>query len=143
MEGADLVPWERDPITHQLWFSEQLTRILEFSPDEIQHIETYRKLIHMEDLPGALATADAFFKEKMPTLEAEYRVKTKSGGWKWVSNRGKIVERDDSGQAVRIAGILMDITSRKHTEQALRERKPVSEQYLKELKIISLLKTLT
>ncbi len=37
-----------------------------------------------------------------------------------LSNRGKMVERDN-GRAVRAAGILMDITARKHTEQALRE----------------------
>jgi PAS domain S-box-containing protein len=121
VEGADLVPWERDARTHRLFFSEQIARVLEFSPDEIPHIETYKRLIHEEDLPGTLAIADAFLKEKIPTFEAEYRVKTKSGEWKWVANRGRIVERDNGGKPLKVAGILMDVTARKHAERALRE----------------------
>ena len=120
LDGADMVPWDRDPRTPQLSFNEQITRILEFSPDEISHIETYRKLIHKEDLPGLLMTEDAFYKEETPTFEAEYRLKTKSGQSKWVCLRGKMVERHN-GQAVRAAGILMDITARKQTEEALRQ----------------------
>ena len=34
---------------------------------------------------------------------------------------GRIVERDNSGEPLRVAGILMDITARKKAEQALRE----------------------
>jgi PAS domain S-box-containing protein len=121
VEGADLVPWERDPRTHRLFFSGQIARVLEFSPDEIPHVETYKRLIHEEDLPGTLAIADAFLKEEIPTFEAEYRIKTKSGAWKWVANRGRIVERDNGGEPLKVAGILMDVTARKHAERALRE----------------------
>ncbi len=54
-----------------------------------QHVETYRELIHKEDLPGLLVTADAFYNEETPTFEAEYRVKTKSEQWKWVYLTGE------------------------------------------------------
>ena len=53
--------------------------------------------------------------------EDEYRVRTKSGEWKWVLSRGKVVERDKDGRAVRMTGTYLDISERKHAEEALRE----------------------
>ena len=51
--------------------------------------------------------------------EDEYRVKTKSGEWKWILSRGKVVERDKDGRAVRMTGTYLDISERKHAEQAI------------------------
>ena len=51
--------------------------------------------------------------------EDEYRVKTKSGEWKWVLSRGKVVERDKDGRAVRMTGTYLDISERKRAEEAI------------------------
>ncbi|HET9485358.1 MAG TPA: EAL domain-containing protein, partial [Xanthomonadales bacterium] len=46
------------------------------------------------------------------------------GEWVWVLSRGKIVERDEGGQPLRIAGTARDIT---HTREAERERRIAEE----------------
>jgi diguanylate cyclase (GGDEF)-like protein/PAS domain S-box-containing protein len=52
----------------------------------------------------------------------EHRVKSASGGWKWVLSRGKVVERDAAtGRAIRMTGTNLDITERKRAEQASRD----------------------
>ena len=51
--------------------------------------------------------------------EAEYRIMAGERE-RWVIARGK-VERDSSGRAVRFPGVLLDITERKHAEEARRE----------------------
>ena len=90
VEGADLVPWERDPKTHRILFNEQILGVLGFSPDEIPHIETYKRLIHEEDLPGALAIADAFFEGENPHFRGRVScARPNRGNGNGLSNRGK------------------------------------------------------
>ncbi|MFA5063858.1 MAG: PAS domain S-box protein [Dehalococcoidia bacterium] len=49
----------------------------------------------------------------------EVRMRTKSGEWRWILVRGRVVEKDAGGKAVRIVGTHSDITSRKQAEQLL------------------------
>jgi diguanylate cyclase (GGDEF)-like protein/PAS domain S-box-containing protein len=48
-----------------------------------------------------------------PHYEAEYRVRQSNGGWRWVTSRGRITERDAHGGVRRITGTLFDISERK------------------------------
>ena len=48
-------------------------------------------------------------------------MRTASGQWKWILDRGKVVERDDTGQPIRATGTHLDIDDRKRAEQALRD----------------------
>ncbi|MEQ8170193.1 MAG: ATP-binding protein [Candidatus Eremiobacterota bacterium] len=50
----------------------------------------------------------------------EYRIKAKSGEWKWIRGRGKVVERDKDGNSVRMVGTNTDITGQKEWERKLR-----------------------
>ncbi|MBE0364629.1 hypothetical protein PULV_a2361 [Pseudoalteromonas ulvae UL12] len=54
-------------------------------------------------------------------FEASYRIKNTFGEWVWVLDRGKAVERDDTGRATRISGTLRDISALKQQEIALIE----------------------
>jgi diguanylate cyclase (GGDEF)-like protein len=45
----------------------------------------------------------------------------KDGSWKWVLSRGAVITRSEEGRALRMLGTHMDITSRKRTEESLRE----------------------
>jgi PAS domain S-box-containing protein len=54
------------------------------------------------------------------SISWEYRVRGEDGAARWVQSRGKVVERDATGRAVRIAGTMSDIHERKSAEEALR-----------------------
>ncbi|MBP2492880.1 signal transduction histidine kinase/response regulator RpfG family c-di-GMP phosphodiesterase [Methylobacterium sp. PvP062] len=53
-------------------------------------------------------------------LDLECRVRRADGTVRWVAMRGQ-VKRDEAGAALRIAGILMDRTDQRITEEALRQ----------------------
>ena len=53
--------------------------------------------------------------------DTEYRMKAKSGEWRWIHDRGKVVARAPDGRPLRMAGTHTDITERKRTEGALLE----------------------
>jgi PAS domain S-box-containing protein len=52
--------------------------------------------------------------------EVEFRVRPQTGVVRWIASRGAVIHNDE-GEAVRLAGVAMDITERKEAEEALRE----------------------
>ena len=46
-------------------------------------------------------------------------MRTRSGEWKWILSRGKVVERDEHGRALRMTGTNADISERKRAEERL------------------------
>ncbi len=54
-------------------------------------------------------------------MKTSTRIRTKSGEWKWILSRGKVVERDQDGRAARMTGTYLDISERKYAEQAITE----------------------
>jgi PAS domain S-box-containing protein len=69
--------------------------------------------IHPDDLVAFDAQVKAACAGKRETIEIEHRVRTGSGEWKWMLGRGRVVERDARGEAVRIVGTCADVTERK------------------------------
>ena len=65
---------------------------------------------------GAIARAV----ETRETYVIEYRIRTKSGGVKWVSEKGA-GEYDADGRPVAVQGMIVDVTALKANELALRE----------------------
>jgi len=54
-------------------------------------------------------------------FEFEYRMKDKSGEWRWFTGREKEFQRRESGEIISIIGTVREITERKKFEEALRE----------------------
>ena len=50
---------------------------------------------------------------KIGKIDVQYRVRISGGAWKWIRARGRVVERGESGEPVRLAGIISDITDLK------------------------------
>ena len=75
---------------------------------------------HPADALRMLAAIEAHFRGETPAYECEFRVRHKDGHWVWLLSRGKVVERDAFGIAVRMAGTHMDLSRRKRAEAELR-----------------------
>lgn len=60
-------------------------------------------------------------------FESEFRLKKKSGGYRWVQSRGKVIEWDESGKPTRSIGIQVDITERIEAEIELERAKNAAE----------------
>lgn len=78
--------------------------------------ETWEKLAHPEDLPQAKRILQAHLEDGSVPYVYDYRVRTKSGDWKWIANFGRVVERDAQGHPLRMAGMHHDISDRKQAE---------------------------
>jgi len=56
-----------------------------------------------------------------PIYECELRLRCKDGSYKWVLDRGAIVERDDDGRPARMVGVHVDMTARREAEARILE----------------------
>jgi len=56
---------------------------------------------------------------KSMRYESQHRRRASDGSWRWILDRGKVVERAEDGQPVRITGTQTDITERRGLEASL------------------------
>lgn len=77
----------------------------------------WQKAIHPEDQP-IIQNIFADLQTK-GSFEAEYRIRTTKGQTKWIRNKAKFI-LDENQQAIRLDGIVVDITERKQIENYLK-----------------------
>ncbi|WP_295362046.1 GGDEF domain-containing phosphodiesterase [Arenimonas sp.] len=76
--------------------------------------------IHPEDLPRVQKLLQEHIVGHTDTFESEHRIRNARGEWVWVRSRGKVVERDETGNPLRMAGTARDITAIRRAERERR-----------------------
>ena len=122
LRGGELGMWDWDLPSDAVIYNELWAELLEYRPDEVEsNVEFFKRHIHPEDRAAVLDRLTGHIEGRLPTYESEHRLRTKSGRWLWVLDRGQIVERDPAGRPTRVTGVIADITTRKQAELTLRE----------------------
>jgi diguanylate cyclase (GGDEF)-like protein/PAS domain S-box-containing protein len=112
--------WDRHLESGKLYLSENYYRILGYNPGETTITpKVFEELIHPEDKKNVLQRSRECIEGKTKDYSAEFRLKTKSGKWKWILGRGKVISRDSTGKAIRFLGTHVDISQRKEAEKKL------------------------
>jgi len=128
LEGASDGFWDWNVASGQTYFSSRYYTMLGYAPDEFPaSYDNWRNMIHPEDLAITEERLRQHFKERLPTFGIELRLKAKSGEYRWILARGKVVERDAAGKMIRMAGTHSDISDRKKADEALRREKYFSD----------------
>ncbi len=120
VDGGDLGLWDWNMLTGETVYNEKWAAILGYDTGDVRYtIETWENHIHPDDLERMKHKLAAFVEGHSAVFEAEQRIKTRDGTWRWVLSRGKITEYSESGVPLRSAGTHVDITDRKLAEQEL------------------------
>ncbi len=88
---------------------------------DFQTAKFWADWIHPDDMAGASDAMRQHLDGHSASFEAEFRARHKDGRWIWLSSRGKVVQFDAEGKALRMVGTLMDISARKEAEEAIRQ----------------------
>lgn len=122
IEGAGQGTWDWNIQTNEIVVNELQLKMIGFSDEEVSNnFEWWVSRVHPEDREPAYQTMIKHIKGQSEGFEAEYRLKTKNGGYKWIQVKGKVIERNAKGRATRALGIHLDINHRKKMELALRQ----------------------
>ncbi len=74
--------------------------------------------VHPDDLPVVRDTLVAHLKGETELYVVEYRASRPDGGFIWLEDRGRVIQRDDAGRALRMIGTRRDVSAlRQQAEQ--------------------------
>ena len=142
--GTDAGTWEFNVKSGAVRFNERWATLLGYTLDELSPVtfDTWRRLTHPDDQVKIAKLSEGMIAGKIDSFEAKIRMLHKSGDWVWILDRGRVVERDDEGAAVRIAGAHLDISEAQaaelRTEAALRYARNLLESSLDPIMAIAL-----
>jgi PAS domain S-box-containing protein len=124
MEASNDGFWDWNIETGEVYFSKRWKEMLGYEKEDIApHVSSWEKLVHPEDMAHVMEVLGAHLKGETPLYQTEHRVRMKNGEWKWILDRGKVIQRDTNGKPLRAAGAHVDITEKKLLEAALELRK--------------------
>jgi PAS domain S-box-containing protein len=109
------------------WWSDDWYGLLGYQSDEIRSsYSNYKSQLHPDDLPRMEeALKNHFYGQAL--YDTEYRLKHKSGEYKWFRGRGA-VQRDKNGKSLRMSGSISDIHQSKQDREAIDRLSQVAQQ---------------
>ena len=112
--------WEWDPVGGTEWRSENMRHLFDYTPRDYEGgRQAWFEHVHPDDrarLQNAIATALA---GKGESMVEHYRFRRRDGSYAHVLDRA-IIMRNESGQATRVLGAMIDLSERKEAEEQQR-----------------------
>ena len=116
-EGSNQGLFDWNIQTGYTYYSKSYKRLYGFDDDEIEnYIDEWSSRVHPDDRKITSVALESHFTHSEPTYDSSYRIKDKSGNYRWILSRGVIVSRDENGRPLRMIGTHTDITRYKITE---------------------------
>lgn len=139
LTASGLWLWDWDLITGKMYYDPLCKKTLGYELEPVDnHYTSFEQLVNPEDLPQIQNLLNDYLQGRIPIYQAEFRMLTKSGDWKWILARGQVSQWDEQRKPLRMTGTYEDISEkiahRHHTEALLKEKSQQLETTLAELK---------
>lgn len=109
-----------------IYSNDGIQKVLGYSIEEIQAMGTHMitDLMHPDDFPAYLENTIPKYTiaKNDESIIHEYRMKHKTGEWRWLFSNEIIYLRQPDGTPRQVFGIIHDITERKKAEEKIREK---------------------
>lgn len=128
LEGAGDGVWDWNAETNHVFFSPRWKSMIGFQNHEIgDTLDEWDSRIHPDDRDSVFRALNRHLAGETPLYISEHRLRCKDGSYKWILDRGKVIERSPDGKPLRAIGTHSDITERKEMEQAIVEARERAE----------------
>ncbi|PAX52314.1 GAF domain-containing protein [Brunnivagina elsteri] len=118
--ASDLGMWDWSLETGKIYRDWRWKRMLGYEENEISDTrQAFRELVHPEDLAVINSTLGKYLRGESPIYRVEFRMRSKSGDWKWIQSCGKVFDLNERNKPLRLTGTHQDITERKLLEREL------------------------
>ena len=118
LEGAGDGVTEYDFETNEIFLSHQYKKMMGYDENEFNNkADLWIKTLHPDDRHIVEDSDQLYLENKISSHQLEYRIKDKQGNYRWILERGKVIQYSQSGKPKRIIGTHTDITGRKLAEE--------------------------
>lgn len=126
LEMGNMAWWEWDIPSGKVKMHEKKATMLGYTVDEFP-ADVYEicNLIHPDDYETAMQAMRDHLSGKKSVYDVIYRIRTKSGHYKWYFDKGGVAERDENGKPTKVVGLVIDISDRKELEIQIRQNENV------------------
>ena len=120
VSAAELGTWDWNMQTGEVFYNKTWADIAGRDLEAIQgSVDAWTQAVLPEDLPKAIAAVEAHVRGENSMYEAEFRMYRGDGSVIWALDRGRVVEWDAGGKALRLVGVLQDINASKTAQMEL------------------------
>lgn len=142
LENSNIGTWDYNAKTQLVFYSKESKSILGFEEHEIgTTAQEWNDRVHPEDKAHYFQDFNNHLIGINPDYVNEHRIKCKDGSYKWVLDRGRIIERDIHGKPTRIIGTHTDISERKEQEEKLLKNQKIIQDQNNRLRNFALIVT--
>lgn len=125
--AANIGSWDWDIPTGSLQWSDTIEPMFGFGRGEFgRTYEAFLECVHPEDRQHVVESVNACI-EKGRDYNIEHRIVWSDGTVRWVSETGNVV-RDENNKAIRMLGVVRDITEHKLADEVLKRDKETFER---------------
>ena len=127
----DMLSVQEYPSRKVIYFNREPYSISGLNADELSKktIEDRHKLVHPDDIGGLQKYADSFATLSNDDIAAiEYRVLNSLNEWIWLRVRGKVFERDEKGNVIKIVAVVQNINTQKKGEEEIAKQHNILKQ---------------
>jgi len=122
LEFSSIGVWEFDAKLNRVFFSEGSKQIIGVTNTDFgKNPQDWNNRVHPEDKLKYFQDFQDHLNGYVPMYENEHRILCEDGTYKWIRDRGKIVERTRTGKCKRVIGTHTDITKLKTSDTKINE----------------------
>jgi PAS domain S-box-containing protein len=114
--------WDWNLQSGKVYFSNQWKLMVGYDADELSgDVEEWSERLHPDDHAATMSAINKYLIGESAVYMNEQRLRCRDGTYKWILDRGQVIEWDSEGTPLRMVGTHADITQRKEIEVSLRE----------------------
>ncbi|MGB0514498.1 MAG: sensor domain-containing diguanylate cyclase, partial [Wenzhouxiangellaceae bacterium] len=122
VEGARLGMWDWRPGSGEFNYNRILAAMIGAAEMEAPRArKAVWSLAHPEDEPRLARAMKRHLNGELSQFDVDVRIRKHDGEYLWTNIRGQVTERAANGDAVRVTGMLIDISERKLLENRLEQ----------------------
>ncbi|MGB0715680.1 MAG: PAS domain-containing protein [Phycisphaerae bacterium] len=120
MDVANAGLWDWNIATGTCYFNDNFSTMLGYRRGEIpQDCNVVKSLCHPDDAGKIDAELKRHWADEIPAYRNEIRLRRKDNNWHWVLQAGRVVDRSESGEPLRMVGVNIDIGEQKEAANRL------------------------
>ncbi|EAR62293.1 sensor domain-containing diguanylate cyclase [Neptuniibacter caesariensis] len=130
VNGANIGCWDFYPqegriIANETWVTQKKYPDSEFRESDaifsevIDGLERWSSIVHPDDLEPTVELIEKHLNGETEVYDARFRMICGDGKWRWIHDVGKVFQRDEQGNAIRMNGVHIDISEARALEEKI------------------------